>query len=289
MDDKRKGLWCAAACYGIWGLFPLYWYPLDGADFSAGRILAHRIVWTAVFALALVWTLRRGGAVADVFRQPRRLALLAASALLIGGNWLTYLWAIVNNHVLDAGLGYLLSPLLSVFFGGLVFGERLNGRQKTAVALAAAGVLWLGWTGGGLPWVALLLAMSFCGYGLVRKLVPVDALTGLTWETLLLLPFALAYLAGHSADGWFGGLNALQTAVLAASGAVTALPLLLFAAAVRRIPLSLTGMLQYLSPVLQMLLGLTLFGETLGGVCLAGYVWVCAGVAVFLSGLRRAA
>lgn len=288
-DEGRQGLWYALGCYGIWGMFPLYWYPLNHSAMAAEQVLAHRIVWSALFAVVLLLLWRRGAAVKALLARPRQLALLAASACLIGINWLTYLWAMVNSHVLDASLGYLVNPLFNVFLGWLVFKEKLQRPQWLAVAMAAVGVLWLAVWGGSMPWVPVLLALSFGGYGLMRKLVQTDALTGLVVETLVLLPMAAAYLWWCAAQGKasLDSLNTLQTAVLFGSGVATTLPLLLFAAAVRRIPLSLMGMLQYGSPILQLLLALFVFNETLDTVRLAGYIWVCIGVAVYLVHLFR--
>ena len=267
--ERRRGLRYALGCYAVWGLFPLYWFPLKGA-MPAEQMLAQRVVWSAVFALVLLLCYRQGGAVLAVLRRPRLLAAFAASSFLIGVNWLVYLWAIANGHVLDASLGYFINPLFNVFLGFVVLKERLGAAQWAAIALALAG--------------------SFGCYGLIRKLAPLDALPGLALETFLLLPLAAAYLAWCAHSGTlagFGSLNALQNAVLLGSGAATTLPLLMFAAGAKRIPLSLLGILQYFSPTIQLLLGLALFGETLDGGRLAGYALVWLGVAVFLGGMWR--
>ncbi|MGF6146989.1 putative chloramphenical resistance permease RarD [Kingella potus] len=287
--ERRRGLRYALGCYAVWGLFPLYWYPLKGAV-PAGQMLAQRVVWSALFALLLLLWYRQGGAVLAVLRRPRLLAAFAASSLFIGANWLVYLWAITNGHVLDASLGYFANPLFNVFLGFVVLKERLDRTRWAAVALALAGILWLAVPAGQVPWIALLLAGSFGSYALIRKLAPMDALPGLALETFLLLPFAAAYLAWCVRNGTFvaaGSLSVLQNAVLLGSGAATTLPLLMFAAGAKRISLSLLGILQYFSPTIQLLLGLVLFGETLDGSRLAGYALVWLGVAVFLSGVWR--
>lgn len=287
--ERRRGLRYALGCYAVWGLFPLYWFPLKGA-MPAEQMLAQRVVWSAVFALVLLLCYRQGGTVLAVLRRPRLLAAFAASSFLIGVNWLVYLWAIANGHVLDASLGYFINPLFNVFLGFVVLKERLGAAQWAAIALALAGILWLAVPAGQVPWIALLLAGSFGCYGLIRKLAPLDALPGLALETFLLLPLAAAYLAWCAHGGTlagFGSLNALQNAVLLGSGAATTLPLLMFAAGAKRIPLSLLGILQYFSPTIQLLLGLALFGETLDGGRLAGYALVWLGVAVFLGGMWR--
>lgn len=282
--EKRKGLWYALGCYSIWGLFPIYWYPLNQSAIGADQILAQRIVWSAIFALLMLLIFKQTAAVRAAFKQPRVLGLLMLSSFLIGINWLVYLWAIVNHHVLDASLGYFINPLFNVLLGGLIFKEQLNRAQKSAVVLAFIGILWLALPAGQIPWVALLLAFSFGGYGLIRKLAPMEALPGLALETLLIVPFALAYLAWYYTQGTlvFGELNTLQISLLIGSGAITTIPLLFFAASAKRIPLSLLGILQYGAPTLQFLIGLTLFGESFDFNRFIGYLWVWTGVAVFL-------
>lgn len=283
--ETRKGLYYALGCYAFWGMFPLYWYPLKGSPMDAAQIMAHRVLWSAVFAAVLLLVFRQGAAVWQALRRPKLLAMFAASALLIGSNWLLYLWAINSGHVLDASLGYFINPLFTVLLGCVFLREKLSSWQLLAVVLAIAGIVWLAWPAGHMPWIALGLALSFGGYSLVRKTAPMAALPGLALETLLLLPLALAYFAYCAANGSLVGLERLsvgQNAVLLASGAATTLPLLLFTAGARRISLSLLGILQYLSPTLQLLCGVFLFHEQLGGSRLQGYALVWAGVAVFL-------
>lgn len=289
-DEARKGLLYALGCYAVWGLFPLYWYPLKSAAIGAETLLAQRIAWSALFAVLMLLLLpgshRRE--FAAVLRHPKRLAVLALSAVLIAANWLVYLWAIVHNHVVEASLGYFVSPLLNVLFGALLLHERLNRIQMAAVMLALVGIGWLALSVGRLPWVAVLLALSFCLYGLVRKTAPVGALTGVAWETLLLLPCALAYLSlTGSGTALFSRLDGLQTAILIGSGLATTVPLLMFAAGARRIPLSTLGILQYGSPTLQMLLGLMLFGEHFDADRFTAFCWVWAGVALYVYGIWR--
>ncbi|MFC3873742.1 EamA family transporter RarD [Neisseria musculi] len=287
--ETRKGIWYAVGCYAVWGLFPIYWYPVSRAGMAAEQVLAQRIVWSALFAVAVLLFTSRQGEFAGVFRRPHILAALFLSGFCIGANWLVYLWAIANHHVLDASLGYFMSPLFSVFLGRAVLKERLDKQQAAAVALAFAGMVWLALPAGQVPWVALLLTLTFGCYGFIRKLAPVGALVGLTWETLILLPFALGYLAHHYAAGslQFAGLGALPLAVLLGSGVATTVPLLMFAAGARRIPLSMLGMLQYFSPVLQLAAGLLLFGETFDTGRLIGYGWVWLGVALYLAAAWR--
>ncbi|WP_373741169.1 EamA family transporter RarD [Neisseria sp.] len=283
-QNPRKGLLYALSCYLIWGLFPIYWYPLNHSAMPAMQIMAHRVLWSAVFALILVCRFRQLPALFSVFRTPKLLAAFACTSLLIGTNWLVYVWSVTNNHVLDASLGYFINPMFNIFLGATILKERLGRTQWLAVALALTGIVWLAVPAGQIPWIALILAFSFGMYGLIRKLVPTDTLTGMTVETLILLPAALAYLTWCAVDGQtvFGGLNTLQTAVLLGSGAATTLTLMLFTAAAKHISLSLVGILQYISPSIQLLCGLLLFGEQLNGNRLIGYMWVWLGVAVFL-------
>ncbi len=274
----------ALGCYGIWGLFPLYWYPLNHAAIGAEQLLAQRVLWSALFSVLLLVLVRQGDRFLRALRRPRLLGMFMLSALLIGMNWLVYLWAIVNSHVLDASLGYFVSPLANVLLGRLFFGERLSRQQWLAVLLAGIGILWLAVPAGHVPWVAVLLAISFSLYGAVRKLAPLDAMPAMALETLLLAPLAAAYLFWCHQQGSlvFGELSTLQMAVLLGSGAATTIPLLLFAGGARRIPLSLLGMLQYGSPTLQLILGLLVFGEQFSLPRLIGYGWVWAGVAIYL-------
>ncbi|MDG2938995.1 EamA family transporter RarD [Bisgaard Taxon 10/6] len=288
---KLKGWHYAFLCYATWGTFPLYWYPLNHSAMPADQILAQRIVWSAVFAIFLLFVFKQGKAVLHAFRQPRILAVFFTSAFLIAVNWLVYLWALVNRHVLDASLGYFINPLFNVFLGWLVFKEKLNKAQLLALASATAGILWLAVPAGQIPWVALLLAGSFGFYALIRKLAPMEALAGLALETLLLSPFALAYLGFCAAQNTlvFSQLDGLQLAVLLGSGAATTIPLLWFAMGARQISMSLLGMLQYISPSLQFLCGFLLLGEELSTERLIGYVLVWIGVAIFLRGMRMKA
>lgn len=288
-NPQRTGLFYALGCFLIWGTFPIYWYPINQSAMPAEQILANRVAWSAVFSLILLLIYRQHQVMWAAFRQPKLLGIYFLSSLLIGVNWLVYLWAIVHHRVVDASLGYFINPLFNIFLGWLVFKEQMNRLQSFALILAAIGVVWLAILGGQFPWIAILLAGSFGLYAMIRKLAPMDALVGLTLETVLLLPFALAYLAwcGVSGSLIFAELNGLQTAVLLGSGAATTIPLLLFNGAAKRISLSLLGMLQYVSPTLQMLCGLILFREQMDMNRLIGYAWVWAGVAVFLWAMWR--
>lgn len=289
MTEKLKVWHYALACYCTWGLFPIYWYPINHSAMPAEQILAERIVWSAVFAFFLLLIFKRGANVINAFRQPKILSIFFVTAILIGINWLVYLWALVNNHVLDASLGYFINPLFNVFLGRVFLKEKLNKIQLLALAFATAGILWLAIPAGQIPWVALLLASSFGFYALIRKLAPMEALSGLVLETLLLSPFALGYLWFCHTQGTFvfAELTTLQKAVILGSGAATTIPLLWFAMGARKISMSLLGMLQYVSPTLQFLVGVFVFGEDLSPQRLVGYCLVWLGVAIFLWGMKK--
>ncbi|PSJ80989.1 EamA family transporter RarD [Neisseria iguanae] len=285
-DEYRKGLLYALGCYLIWGMFPLYWYPVTGTAIGADQILAQRICWSAVFALCILVIKGQAVTLWQAVRNRKLLLTFVGSAFAISLNWLVYLWAITNNHILDASLGYFISPLVNVLFGFLFFKEKPNRTQLLAVVLAVVGILWLVVPAGYIPWVSLLLAGSFGIYSLLRKRAPLDALTGMTLETLVLVPFALAYLFWVAQRGGlvFGSLALLPLAVLIGSGVVTVLPLLLFAAGAKRISMSDLGMIQYVSPSMQFFLGLILFGEAFSLQRFTGYAWVWLGIAVYLFG-----
>ena len=287
LTENQKGLLYALCCYLLWGLFPLYWYPLTHSGIDAGQLLAQRIVWSALFSVVLVAVFKQTHVLLDALRRPKTLLVFTCSATAIGLNWLIFLWAIGNNHVLEASLGYFISPLFSMLLGRLFFNEHFNRIQLAAIVLAAIGIFWLALPAGQVPWVALLLTLTFGLYGLLRKTAPLDALPGLALETLLLLPFALAYLGRLAQHGQlvFGSLPPLLLATLIGSGIVTTVPLLLFAAGARRISMSDLGIIQYVSPTIQFLLGLFLFGEAFDLSRFIGYGWVWLGVAVYLFGI----
>ena len=287
LTENQKGLLYALCCYLLWGLFPLYWYPLTHSGIDAGQLLAQRIVWSALFSVVLVAVFKQTHVLLDALRRPKTLLVFTCSATAIGLNWLIFLWAISNNHVLEASLGYFISPLFSMLLGRLFFNEHFNRIQLAAIVLAAIGIFWLALPAGQVPWVALLLTLTFGLYGLLRKTAPLDALPWLALETLLLLPFALAYLGWLAQQGQlvFGSLPPLLLATLIGSGIVTTVPLLLFAAGARRISMSDLGIIQYVSPTIQFLLGLFLFGEAFDVSRFIGYGWVWLGVAVYLFGI----
>lgn len=277
----RTGMLFAALAYIAWGLFPLYFKRLSAVD--ALEVIAHRTVWSLVFVAIVLAVLRRWAWLGPVLRSPKLLATCTLSALLLSSNWLVYVWAVQHGHVVEASLGYFINPLVNVMLGFVFLRERLRPVQWLAIGLAAAGVIWLTVTAGRLPWIALVLALSFGFYGLMRKTAHLGALEGLTLETLILSPFAIAALIWWTARGTsaFATGEASQVGLLLLAGPLTAVPLLLFAAGARRITLTTLGLVQYLSPTIQFLLGVWLYHEPLAGARLVGFVLIWSALIVY--------
>jgi chloramphenicol-sensitive protein RarD len=276
----NRGIAYASAAYLLWGVFPIYFKALQHV--APLEILAHRIVWSLLLCAVLLLALRRLQWLADLWRQPRVGAWFAASSLLVAANWFVYIWAVNAGRVVDASLGYFINPLVNVLIGAAFLHERLRRPQWLAVGIAAAGVAWLTWQAGAVPWIGLVLAVSFGLYGLLRKTAALGAIEGLTLETLLLAPFAAAYLFWlvQTGQSGFAGGDTASRLLLLAAGPVTAVPLLLFAAGARRIPFSTLGLLQYLGPSLQLLIGVWLYDEPFAERA-PGYVLIWIALAVF--------
>ena len=273
----NSGILYALGAYLSWGLFPLYFRQI--ATIPALQIVAHRTLWSLAFVTFVLVATRHLRWLREVTAATwRRFAL---SALLIAINWLTYVWAVGHGHVLEASLGYFINPLVNVALGFAVLQERPRPVQWLAVGLAAFGVLWLTVAAGRLPWVALVLAVSFGFYGLMRKTAALGAIEGLTLETLILAPLAAAGLIWWSQDGSMAGQTAVDWAWLAGTGPVTAGSLLLFAAGARRIPLATLGLVQYVSPSLQFLLGVFLFREPMDAGRLVAFAFIWSALAVY--------
>ena len=268
----RKGLLYGISAYGLWGLFPLFFKQLQHV--GSLEVVLHRMVLSLAFVLLVLAALRRWTWLREALRSPRLLATFAVSSLLLAANWLTYIWAVNNGHVLDASLGYFILPLVNVALGFVFLHERPRPGQWLAFGIAAAGVLWLALLTGHVPWIALGLALSFGFYGLIRKLAPLGALEGMSLETMLLAPLAaVALLWGHQS----GSMPAHDThtwLLFLLCGPVTAIPLLLFSAGARRVPLSTMGILQYLTPTILLFLGTLLYGEPFAGPRLAGFALI---------------
>jgi chloramphenicol-sensitive protein RarD len=284
----RTGIVSAALAFLCWGLFPIYFHALG--EVPPLQILAHRMLWSLAFLL-LVLAFRRQWRWLDQVRQPRVFWSFVASALLLSANWLVYIWSVNNGHVIEASLGYFINPLVNIMLGYLILKERLRPVQWAAIALAGVGVAWLTWQTGTVPWIALFLAASFGGYGLLRKTAALGALEGLSFETMVLFPIAASYVVYLTLNGQNAFINTPSDAtrlLLIAAGPVTAIPLLLFASGARQIPLSILGLLQYLSPTIQFLLGVMLFKEAFTADRLVGFVLIWTALLIFAGeGLLR--
>jgi len=284
----RSGLAAAVAAFAIWGVFPLYLRPL--AEVPALQVMAHRVVWCCLLVMLFLGWRGELGTVRAALVDPGTRRRLAASAILISVNWLVYVWAVANGHVVEASLGYFINPLLNVVLGVLILSERLTRPQWLAIMLAAIGVLYLTVAAGRPPWIALVLAASFGTYGLIRKTMKVESVPGLASETLLLAPFALVFLVWVQAQGTgaFGHEGRVVDALLVGSGLVTALPLALFAYGARRIPYSTVGIVQYIGPTVQFLIGVFVFHEPFPRSRAIGFILIWTGLLVYAAdGLRR--
>jgi chloramphenicol-sensitive protein RarD len=273
---RISGIWLAIASYVFWGAFPIYWRLLRQVPTT--EILAHRITWALVFCAGLI-TLTRGWRWLSTLRNdPRIWWLMLASTIAISINWFTYIWSVNAGHVVDASLGYFINPFVSILSGVVIFRERLRIGQVAAILTAACGVLYLAVASNTMLWIAFTLAVSFGAYGVLRKIAPVDSLQGLTIETAVIAPIALVYLSCCATwgSGAFVSGGFLTTMLLMLSGVVTAIPLLLFAAGARSIPMTLLGILQYITPTIQFLIGVFIYHEAFNSVQLIGYgiVWV---------------
>ena len=271
----------AAIAYVLWGLFPLYIKQIE--QVPALQIVLHRSAWSAVFVFGLLVLLRRFGWLLPVLRQPRTLAVFSLSALLLGGNWLLYVWAVNTGRVLDASLGYFINPLVNVVLGFAVLHERPRPVQWAAVALAAAGVVWLAVGAGHLPWISVMLALSFGLYGLLRKTAALGAIEGLALETLLLAPLAIGGLVwlALQGEGVFSRGDLSTDLWLLAAGPFTAVPLLLFASGARRVSMATLGLLQYVSPSIQFGLGLFVYHEPFDTGRGIGFLLIWAALALY--------
>jgi chloramphenicol-sensitive protein RarD len=274
------GVWYAVGAYAAWGLFPIYWKLV--AHVPAIQLIGHRILWSFLALAGVLAVSRQWRALAAVM-SARIVRLYALAAALIGVNWFTYVWAVNAGFIVETSLGYFINPLLSVVLGVVVLGERLRRLQWMAVGLAAAGVFYLTFAYGALPWIALVLACTFGLYGLIKKIAPLGSLQGLTLETGILFVPALAYLiaAERAGDGAFLHTGPAADLLMAGAGLVTTLPLLMFASALRRIPLSVTGVLQFIAPTLQFLLGVLVYKEPFTRVQFVGFSLVWAALVVF--------
>jgi chloramphenicol-sensitive protein RarD len=277
----QAGILYATVAYALWGVFPIYFKALQ--EVAPIEILLHRIVWSLAFLAAVLAWRRQWSWLGKVLRQPMTLAAFAASAVLLSTNWYIYIWSVNQGRVIDASLGYFINPLVNVLLGFFILHERLRPVQWGAIALAGVGVAWLTWQAGSFPWIGVILALTFGSYGLLRKIAVLGPLEGLSLETILLFPFAFGYLFFLAQDDHSALLqgSALTQGLLIAAGPITAIPLLLFAAGARRIPLSLLGLLQYIGPTLQLLIGVWLYHEPFGAARFIGFALIWGALVVY--------
>jgi chloramphenicol-sensitive protein RarD len=276
VNEGRKGLIFGAASYILWGLFPIYWPLVKPA--GALEILAHRMVWSGVFVAIVVTFQRKWASVRTLYRQPARLSLLALAAVFVSINWGTYIWGVNHDRVVETSLGYFINPLFTVLLGVLVLGERLRRGQWIALGFGIVAIAVIAIDYGRPPWIAITLAMSFGLYGLIKKKVGAGAVEGFTIETSVQFLPAVLYLSvlGGQGHSTFGHHGFGQAALLVCAGIITGVPLLLFAGATSRLPLTTLGLLQYLAPILQFAFGVLLFHEPMPAARLAGFalVWI---------------
>ncbi|MGB8000777.1 MAG: EamA family transporter RarD [Anaerobacillus sp.] len=284
-QEQTIGIASGAGAYFLWGILPLYWKLLAGVP--SEEVLAHRIIWSFVFMIVILLVLGKLSSfqkeLLAIFKQPKKLTAIAFASLFITINWYAFIWAVNHDHVIQTSLGYYINPLISVLLGILFLKERLSFWQLISFALAAIGVLNLVFRFGEIPWVSLILAMSFGLYGLLKKTARLNALTGLTIETLLITPFALIYLMSVRStlsDALY--MNNVSTlSLLLGAGIVTAIPLLLFASGANRISLSMIGFLQYIAPTLMLIQGVFLYGESFTSAHMVSFALIWAALVIF--------
>ena len=281
ITSAKTGALAAASCYLLWGLVPLYWKQLAGID--PVELIAHRHVWSLVFVLVLVGAQGGFGEVRATLGTARGVGVNFLSAVLLTANWLVYVWGVNTGHVIECSLGYFLVPLVNVAAGRFVLHEHLRRLQWIAIAFAGAGVVMQVVQLGHPPWIALAIAATWGGYSLMRKQSPLGSLTGLTVETLLLAPFAVLLLLWrhHLGTGALGRVDLSTHLLVLSSGVITAIPLLLFAYGARRIRLSTLGLLQYMTPSVQFMIGVWVYHEAFSGGRAAGFALIWAGLALY--------
>ena len=287
VSSAKQGLLCGFGAFLLWGIFPIYFKWLGAVP--PYRILSHRILWSAVFTVLLLTLGGNWRRVVRVLQDRRRVVLLGITGILVGCNWFIYIWAVNNDHVLDASLGYFLMPLVTICFGVIFFRERMRPLQIFAVSLAVCGVLIQFWMAGSVPVVALGLALTFASYGLLRKKMAVDSQSGMLLETVWLLPFALCFLYFSSGSNVTEPVSAvwLQPLLLMGTGVITTVPLLLYNTAAIHLRMATLGFMQYISPCMVFLLGAFVYGETLGVGRVVSFALIWAALLLFtMDGLR---
>ncbi|MBH0230463.1 EamA family transporter RarD [Halobacillus yeomjeoni] len=284
MTDQKLGIIYTALAYILWGILPIYWKMIQ--HIPAFEILAHRIVWSFLFMGIIILITRKGKAFIQEYRyiiqEKKRIIGITLASITISINWVTYIWAVNTNHVVEASLGYYINPLVSILLGMLVLKETFSRAQWIAFALAGAGVFYMTLHFGSIPWIALLLAFSFGSYGLLKKLVPLNAMYGLTIETFIVSPVALLYLLNQQNGQWEQvEWISITTLFVLGAGMVTAIPLLLFSAGAKRIPLSMVGFLQYFAPTIMLIIGVFMYNEPFTSVHAISFTLIWAGLVVY--------
>jgi chloramphenicol-sensitive protein RarD len=277
----KKGVWLGIAAYLVWGTFPIYWKLLSHV--SASVLICHRIMWSSLLLLSMIIVSQQWNSFRARVMKPRVFLAYSIAGILITVNWLTYVWSVNNGFIIETSLGYFINPIISVLLGVIFLRERLRAWQWLPIGLAFAGVAYLTVSYGGLPWIALTLAFTFATYGFVKKISPLRPLQGLALETTIMLAPAFLYAsyASRSTNTPMLGTNFLTGALLIGGGLVTTIPLLLFAAATQRIPLSVLGILQYISPTIQFILGVVVYHEPFTHAQLIGFSIVWTALAIF--------
>jgi chloramphenicol-sensitive protein RarD len=285
-ENYIKGLFYALFCYFAWGMFPLYWKML--VVVPSEQILAHRMIWSMVF-LAITILIMRKTAFLSYLKQPKIIGMLFLTSSLIGLNWGVYIYAINHGHIVESSLGYYINPLISVLLGVVFMKERLSRPQRIAVFFALTGVVWLTVHIGHLPWISLTLAISFSFYGFLRKKVNLESMPGLLIETMIMAPFAVWYLwhVDQNQTGVFMHYSQLVDFLLILGGLITAVPLFMFGMAATRIPLSTLGFIQYLSPTIQLIIGLFVYNETFSTSYLISFCLVWIGLTIYTYSLIK--
>ncbi|MGN7470108.1 EamA family transporter RarD [Brevibacillus sp. SAFN-007a] len=283
----KQGILYAFAAYVAWGMLPLYWKLFQ--SMGAWEILAHRIVWSVLFVAIIIQVTKRWRAMRQSVSGGRIVAALAICSLLISANWLIFIWAVNNNQVMQTSLGYYMNPLITVLLGVIFLKEKLNAGQWVALVLAACGVLYITLQYGVFPWIALSLAITFAFYGLAKKLVKMEAMIGLAWETLFVAPIALGYLLMLQADGTETATTLAwwQMLLLTLAGVATAMPLYWFAQATKRLPLSIIGFIQYITPTITLLTAVFLFGEPFTTAHLISFSCIWSALVLFTASSMR--
>lgn len=285
-NEEKRGFWFGVGAYGLWGVLPIYFKAID--EVGPIDIVAHRVLWSVPFLFLLLFTFGGARELRRVVRELRTIGFLAVTAVLIATNWLLYVYAVVSGYILAGSLGYYLNPLVNVLMGRLILKEKLSWLQWAAVAIAAVGVSGLAFQAAGQLWISLILAVTFATYGLMRKIAPVEATAGLTVETTLILPLALAWLGWGLARGLpVFGTSDVETTLLLLAGVATTVPLILFTAAARRLRYSTLGMLQFIAPTLQFLIAVLIYGEafTSWHAVAFGSIWLA--LALYVIALAR--